>query len=189
MASGYCEACNFQATNMSTHRKSKKHAKNVELFNKSKDTKTRESNTKNINVGKKKPEEVKDENKDKSEGVESNVGITRVKPAPKRIKQEQKDTGKPTNVQEVQVKETMPVDNQEVKPNQIQIIGETTGQKAKSSLDTLMDFVFSEQMQPITMSLLAGLANKLNGNVNTEEKDHYVTSVSGARIKVPNGDF
>lgn len=62
--------------------------------------------------------------------------------------------------------------------------------KAKSIVDQIGEVLFSEQIAPITMSILSGLVSKFAGTANTEqEQGNIVELVGGGRIHVPNKNF
>jgi hypothetical protein len=154
----YCDVCNAEVTNWHAHIRTKKHVKN--------------------SIDK---EGLNDENTDTRNGIEfyqCNEETT----------SRNDNEGNKIMPPEIPIKENM----QETKENNSTITGiqiiDSSGNK-KDSLDRLLDIAFSEQFAPITMSLLAGIANKLNGTANNEQSEgNFVTTVSGAKIKV-HGDF
>jgi len=85
------------------------------------------------------------------------------------------------------------IDPEESNPgNIIRIVDGAEGEKAepvKGGLDKLMEYAFSEQMAPITMAILQGVAAKFSPSPNNEQSEGRLTQVgSGAYIKTI-GDF
>ena len=72
----------------------------------------------------------------------------------------------------------------------IQIIDNNTIQPVKSSVDKIGEFLFSEQMMPVTTTILSALADRLNNTHNTDqEAGAIVETVGGGKIQVPNKNF
>jgi hypothetical protein len=107
-------------------------------------------------------------------------------PKQEEVKEEEEE---PTDENtDIENNENMQEDNRSIAG--IQIIDSNTGKKQPSGLDRLLDVVFSEQFAPITFSILDGIAKRLNGTANNEQSEgNFVTTVSGAVIKVPNKEF
>jgi len=181
-----------------THKKDKKnepqihtHSKETETQNNEPDTKQSENKGTDTNPGDNdssnpiQTDTIEGKHEDNTSGFDINT-LEEL-----NIEEEETTTTKePGNMREVHTKESVPEDNKTI--GQIQIIGASTGEKAKSTVDSIGELLFSEQVAPITLSIMSGLAGiiqqKLQG-AQSEQEGVVGEAVSGAKIHLPNKNF